>query len=102
MPCIKFWGSEIYDMFQTLYVGVLALCHGKGGNDIMSFANYGDVGFGIDSGNQLVPLMCIRICGIPNIGFGSTMSCHFALVVGCLVFALHRDVKETPRDLKVW
>ena len=74
----------------------------KGGNNIVSIEKYGDVGFGIDSGHQLVPLICIRICGIPNIGFGSTMACHFTLVVGCLVLALHRDVKVTPRDLKVW
>ena len=50
-PCIKLRGYDIYDMVQTLYIGVLTLCNGKGGNDIMSFENHGDVGFGIDSGH---------------------------------------------------
>ena len=83
IPHIKLWGREIYDMLQTLYIGILTLCNGKGGNDIVSFANYGDVGFGIDIGHQLVPLMRIGNRGSPSIGFGSTMACHFALVVSC-------------------
>ena len=41
---IKLWGSKIYDMVQTLNVGVLTLCNEKGGDDNVSFANYGDVG----------------------------------------------------------
>ena len=62
----------------------------------------GDVGFGIDSGHQLVPLMHIGICGNPNIGFGFTMACHFTWLLVVLVSTLHSGVKETSRDLKVW
>ena len=50
IPCTKLWGSKIYDMVQTLYIGVLTLYNEKGGDDNVSFANYGDVGFGLDGG----------------------------------------------------
>ena len=67
IPCIKLWGSEIYDMVQTLNVGVLKLCNGKGGDDNVSFANYGDVGFGLDGRYHLVLLMRIGNRSSPNI-----------------------------------
>ena len=101
IPCIKLWGSEIYDMVQTLYVWALTLCNEKGGDDNVSFPNYGDVGFGLDGGYHLVPLMRIGNRGSPNILFGSMMACHFTWLLVVLVSALHNGVKVTSGALKV-
>ena len=101
-PTLNFGVAKYITWSKTSRWGFNTMQMEKGGNNIVSFENYGDVGFGIDSGHQLVPLMCIGICGSPNIGFGSTMACHFALVVGYLDSTLRRGVKETSRASKVW
>ena len=100
IPCIKLWVSEIYDMVQTLYVGVLTLCNGKGRDDILLFTNYGDVGFCLDNGHELVALMHIGNHGSSNIRFGSMMACHFTWLLVVLVSTLHSGVKVTYRGLE--
>ena len=87
-------------MVQTLNVGILTLCNEKGGDNNVSFTNYGDVAFVVDSGHQLVPLMHIENRGSPNIGFGSTMACHFTWLLVVLVSALHSGVKATSQVLE--
>ena len=58
-------------MVETYMMGFKAL-HGNGDHDVVTFVNYGDVGFGLIMDTRLVPLMHIGVWGSPSLGPGST------------------------------
>ena len=96
IPCKKNWGGKLYDMVLTYAMGFMAL-HGNGDHDNVMFVNYGDVGFGLIVATRLVPLMLLRVWGIPILGIGSISDLVISLVsLMVLVLALRIGWRRHP------
>ena len=78
-------------------LGFLHYAIGKGGNDIVSFTNYGDVGFSMDNGHRDGAINASWSLGHPKL-----RAClhkrlgHFAWLIVRLVSALHSGWRRLP------